>query len=73
MEALTGTPYVWGGNWSSGIPEMVHFYPPKSPLDEKTERYWNLKGIDCSGLLYQTSGGATPRNTSQLIYYGKVT
>ncbi|HSX26669.1 MAG TPA: hypothetical protein VLE89_06655 [Chlamydiales bacterium] len=71
MEKLTGTPYVWGGNWSPGIPEMLSYYPPKDLLDEKTKTYWSLAGVDCSGLLYQATGGATPRNTSQLIHYGK--
>ena len=26
--------------------------------------------MDCSGLLYQATGGWTPRNTSQLVSYG---
>lgn len=71
MEALTGTAYVWGGNWSPGIPETMDYYPPTHPLDPKTEIYWTLKGVDCSGLLYQAANGLTPRNTSQLIRFGK--
>jgi hypothetical protein len=27
--------------------------------------------LDCSGLLYQATGGSTPRNTSQLVSYGR--
>ncbi len=70
MAALTGTAYVWGGNWSRGIPETLLFYPPAHPIDSKTESYWTLKGVDCSGLLYEATEGLTPRNTSQLIRYG---
>ncbi|GAI00651.1 unnamed protein product, partial [marine sediment metagenome] len=29
-----------------------------------------LKGVDCSGLLYQATNGYTPRNTSSLVSYG---
>ena len=29
-----------------------------------------LKGLDCSGLLYQATNGYTPRNTSSLVSYG---
>jgi len=28
-------------------------------------------GVDCSGLLYQATSGFTPRNTSQLLNFGK--
>ena len=70
MQRLIGTLYVWGGNWSSGITELLHFYPPQGPIDEKTKIFWTLKGVDCSGLLYEATGGLTPRNTSELIRYG---
>ena len=30
-----------------------------------------LKGVDCSGLLYEATHGYTPRNTSALITFGK--
>ncbi|MBI3508211.1 MAG: peptidoglycan endopeptidase [Chlamydiia bacterium] len=71
MEALIGTPYVWGGNWSYGIPELLAFYPPQGTIDPKTEVYWTLKGIDCSGLLFQILRGQVPRNSSELLQYGK--
>lgn len=70
MNQLIGTSYVWGGNWSPGIPELNTYFPPKGSLDEKMKTYWTLKGVDCSGLLYEASLGATPRNTHQLIHYG---
>src|SRR5690606_36153514 len=31
---------------------------------------WTLKGVDCSGLLYEASQGASPRNTQDLIHFG---
>ena len=30
-----------------------------------------LTGLDCSGLLYEASRGMTPRNTSDLMHFGK--
>jgi hypothetical protein len=30
-----------------------------------------LRGVDCSGLLYEAAGGFTPRNTSALVRFGK--
>lgn len=71
MERRLGTPYVWGGNWGAGIPELIHYYPPKGQLDLHTQQLWILQGVDCSGLLYEASRGATPRNTGELVYYGK--
>ncbi len=71
MKALTGTPYVWGGNWSQGIPQMLDYYPPKGSLDNRTKTLWTFSGVDCSGLLYEASLGASPRNTSALIRCGQ--
>ena len=65
-----GTPYVWGGNWSRGIPEILSYYPPKGLIDNQTAILWALQGVDCSGLLFEATGGATPRNTGQLIHFG---
>jgi hypothetical protein len=70
MEKLVGTNYVWGGNWSAGISELLHYYPPQGSIDEKTKIHWTLQGVDCSGLLYEATGGLTPRNTTELIRYG---
>ncbi len=71
---LEGTPYMWGGNWPQGIPLLPQLYPSKTSfekLDVLTQNTWQLKGVDCSGLLYYTSNGCTPRNTSDLINVGK--
>ncbi|MFC2093512.1 peptidoglycan endopeptidase [Bacteroidota bacterium] len=71
MEALEGYRYLWGGNYGDGVIEMLDFYNPSSDLDDDTKASWCLKGVDCSGLIYQATNGTTPRNTSSLIYYGK--
>jgi hypothetical protein len=71
MENRLGTPYVWGGNWAQGIPEMLLYYPPIKPLSKKMQTLWTLKGLDCSGLLFEATQGATPRNTSHLLRFGR--
>ena len=71
--AARGSVYVWGGNVRSGIPEMLSFFPPhrtKSLSPREMDR-WQLRGVDCSGLLYEATGGFTPRNTSALVRFGK--
>jgi hypothetical protein len=70
MKKLLGNRYVWGGNWSSGIQEMLHLYPPQKALDEDTLALWTMKGVDCSGLLYEASRGTTPRNNEALLHFG---
>ena len=71
MEKRVGTPYVWGGNWAEGIPEMLQYYPPQGILSKRMEELWMMKGLDCSGLLFEASLGVTPRNTSELLFYGQ--
>lgn len=65
-----GSAYVWGGNIRSGIPGMLSLYPPSSEIDQMLKERWMLKGVDCSGLLYEATGGFTPRNTDVLMDYG---
>ncbi|MCX6991356.1 MAG: NlpC/P60 family protein [Chlamydiae bacterium] len=72
MKSFLGAPYLWGGN-CRGVPDMLHFYPPKveiGSLDKISQHTWGLEGMDCSGLLYFAASGFTPRNTSSLISYG---
>ena len=66
-----GSRYIWGGNVKAGIPQLLSFYPPHSPLHPDIRDQWMLKGVDCSGLLYEATHGYTPRNTSSLITFGK--
>jgi hypothetical protein len=70
MEALVGKPYIHGGNWSQGIPELLHLYPPRGALDEKTKLLWTLQGVDSAGLLYEATDGSTPRKISRLLHFG---
>ena len=71
--AAKGSSYVWGGNVREGIPEMRELYPPApgKPLSAAIDQQWKLAGLDCSGLLYETTDGFTPRNTSALVRYGR--
>lgn len=69
LKAALGLPYVWGGNWSAGIPEILSLYQP--PIDKNLHSTWTLQGLDCSGLLYEATWGYTPRNTSELIHFGE--
>lgn len=61
LESLLGLPYIWGGNYSEGALEFCSLY----------DTPWSLRGVDCSGLLYEATNGYTPRNTSQLIAFGE--
>lgn len=70
LAAMEGYPYMWGGNVANGISEMLEYYQPSSNLSERTASLWKLCGVDCSGLIYQATGGTTPRNTSSLTVYG---
>jgi hypothetical protein len=65
-----GSIYIWGGNHKEGIPQMLSFYPPSTPTDQTLKDQWMLKGVDCSGLLYEATDGYTPRNTSSLLTFG---
>ena len=71
LRSMLGSTYIWGGNWSRGIPELLELYPPQKPLDAASKKRWTLEGVDCSGLLYEACCGYTPRNTSQLVFFGR--
>jgi len=64
------TKYVWGGNFHKGIPLLAKLYPIPRQADRFTKMVWILKGVDCTGLLYEATNGFLPRNTGQLIEYG---
>lgn len=72
LEKMEGSRYVWGGNRFQGVPAVPEYYPPagKTPLARQEKTLWQLKGVDCSGLLYEATAGYTPRNTSALVNYG---
>lgn len=66
-----GSTYVWGGNVAAGIPDQLRYYPPSRRISQDDRHHWSLKGVDCSGLLYEATRGLTPRNASSLIRYGR--
>lgn len=69
LRQAADAPYVWGGNLQQGVPELAGmFYRRAIPSGEKNRLI--LAGVDCSGLLYQATGGWTPRNTAQLVTFG---
>lgn len=57
LRSAVGRPYVWGGNLRDGV-----------TLPTGHTAY---AGLDCSGLLYEATDGFTPRNTADLVSYGK--
>lgn len=71
LNSLDGYGYMWGGNYGDGIEQLLEFYQPASEPDVYIKDLWSLKGVDCSGLIYQATNGSTPRNTSTLINYGE--
>ncbi len=71
MRAMVGLPYVWGGNYGAGIADWERYYPPERLLTPFEEAHWTLRGVDCSGLLYEATGGYTPRNTKELASFGR--
>lgn len=66
-----GDEYLWGGNYSKGIDEILEYYPPAKNLQKNQIDKWILKGIDCSGILFEATNGYTPRNTFQMLHYKK--
>jgi cell wall-associated NlpC family hydrolase len=72
LKKRVGSRYVWGGNAAGGVAELLSWYPPaeKSALGDADRKIWMLAGVDCSGLLYEATDGATPRNTSALLTFG---
>jgi hypothetical protein len=68
IQNCKGSRYLWGGNWNQGIPEMMDLYPGLDKIDVDDAL---LRGVDCSGLLYEATRGFTPRNTGQLCSFGE--
>ena len=55
LRSSVGLPYIWGGNLRAGV------------IVDGQQKF---AGLDCSGLLYEATGGYTPRNTDQLLQFG---
>jgi len=71
LDRAVGSKYIWGGNCIAGINKMLEYYKPSGSIDDETLTKWELKGCDCSGLMYEATDGYTERNTSKLIYEGE--
>lgn len=71
LSSLLGSIYIWGGNYSRGIPQLLSYYPPKEELSALHKTIWGLQGVDCSGLLFEATCGYTPRNSSELLFFGQ--
>ncbi len=69
LRMSAGSPYVWGGNVQNGVPELSDYFYRNIAVTGN-ERLM-LAGLDCSGLLYQATNGWAPRNTSQLVSFGR--
>ncbi len=69
LTAAVGSRYVWGGNVPEGVPELLAWF--YEDIREEERSRFVLAGLDCSGLLYQATGGWTPRNTAQLLTFGQ--
>jgi cell wall-associated NlpC family hydrolase len=69
LQESVGSSYVWGGNILEGVPELAEWW--YGDLTGHDRQRITLAGLDCSGLLYRASGGWTPRNSSQLLTYGR--
>lgn len=63
-------PYCWGGNWFETIPLPEDYV--FSQCGGKVERVYELRGFDCSGLLYFISNGLLPHSTRRLRNCGKI-
>ena len=71
MDKFMGNRYCWGGNYNAGILKLIEFYKPAGSISEALRDEWTLTGCDCSGLMYEATGGYIPRNTSKLVDYGE--
>lgn len=70
LKEAEGAPYVWGGDVRHGIADLAALYPTDQKLSPEQRQRKILAGVDCSGLLYEATGGWTPRNTSALTRFG---
>ena len=64
-----GKPYLWGGNDDRVLEQPILDKLDRS-LNKREKRAVHLDGIDCSGLLFFSSGYITPRNTRELQGFG---
>jgi hypothetical protein len=71
LDNAVGASYIWGGNYIKGIDKLFELYKPSGEISERTKIKWTLKGVDCSGLMYEATNGYTERNTVKLVNEGE--
>jgi hypothetical protein len=69
--AQRGRPYLWGGNLMEPIEHLEKWYCSKEPLSPYEVMMIRFDGVDCSGLIYSATLGFTPRNTSEMVHFGR--
>jgi hypothetical protein len=68
LNSYLNLPYIWGANYFKGCVDLLKFYP--TILKDKNDiNRWIFKGLDCSGLLFDSTNGYIKRNTSDLLLY----
>jgi hypothetical protein len=70
LKKMVGIKYIWGGNYTHGIDQMLTWFPPNRKLNDDETKIWTLAGVDCSGMLYEATVGFTPRNTKEMHQFG---
>jgi len=61
--------YCWGCNFPGGVPNNLALYGQDRVT--ASSHIWLMAGGDCSGILYWATDGATPRNTAEMLSYGR--
>lgn len=71
LYAFKGAPYVWGANWR--LSDKNEFFDSFNGFSKNIQKHlaYLFSGLDCSGLLYAATKARVPRNTSQLVSYGR--
>ena len=72
LRSLEGLPYFWGGTLATPLFGKEHPFKTIQALTPFERKCFSFEGLDCSGLLYHVTNGATPRNTSYLMHLGTV-
>ncbi len=70
LKSRIGTPYLYSGIFAFGFPQLLEYYPPVNDITDDLKQKWILKGVDCSGLLYDVTERFTPRTSKELLLFG---
>jgi hypothetical protein len=71
LRGLKDIPYFWGGTLPYGLEKKRGFAVNGKSYTPFEKKCLNFEGLDCSGLLYYVTNGYTPRNTGDLMTFGK--